>query len=192
MECFKSSTALLTIFVAVTCATNGGIQEFVKDNEHHKIDIFYNSSQQQLLFIKDAFVARLHMKNIEKAHQDSFGIFVFDSAKDELVSYLTAIMQRQIKMSLLVISEPWDNEQTDSIKKHLMDLQVTTYFYILMPTSTSGDMTWHNIISLKSGCAINNLTFEENSTRIIETFDLQGLQITSTSLTWPPYLTIDG
>ena len=190
---FMFSQILLSwTFLAVTCATSGGIQEFLVDNGHRNIDIFYNSSEWRIFSLKDVFVARLHMENIRRAHQDSFGIFVFDSSSDDLVSYLTAIMQRQIKMSLLVLSKPWDNDKTNLIMKHLFDLQATTYFYVAMPASSFVEITWLQIISLKSGSTISNLTFAKNSFRIIETWDLQGLQITSTSLTWPPYLTIDG
>ena len=131
------------------------------------------------------------MDNIGKAHKDSFGVFIFDNAKDNLLSYLTAIMQRKIKMSLLIIYGPWQNYETTLIKNHLSDLQANAFFYLALPTKSSAEMTWHQIISLKSGSVINHLTFAESSSRIIEKFDLQGLQITSTSLTWAPYLTID-
>ena len=193
MEFIKPGTLILTIFVVGTCATRGGIQEFLVDNGHQHVDIFYNSSQwgRGRISLKDVFIARVSMENTGKAHQDSFGIFMYDSAKDDLLSYLTAIMQRQIKMSLLVMSEPRDNNELDLIRKQLSYLQATAFFYIAMPTSKPSCMTWHQIISLRSGSALNHLEFAKNSSRIIETFDMHGLDITSTSLTWAPYLTID-
>ena len=53
-------------------------------------------------------------------------------------------------------------------------------------------MIWHQIISLKTGTTINYLEFPEDSCKIIEAYDLHGLEITATSLTWAPYLKIDG
>ena len=94
-------------------------------------------------------------------------------------------------MSLLVISEPWNNEKINLMKKHLSDLQATTLFYISMPSGNHTDVTWHQIISLNSGSALSNLKFVESSSRIFETFDMHGLEITSSALTWAPYLTID-
>ena len=173
------------------CVSINGVQEFLVDNGHHKVDLFYNSSHWRGFSFKKVFVARVPMENNQTAHQYSFGIFMFDRANDDLLSYLRAIVQRKIKMSLLILSDPWDAEKLNLIKKHLSDLRATAFFYIAMPTSNLSELTWHQIISIKSGTTIASLKFVRNTYRIMETFDLQGLQITSTSLTWAPYLTID-
>lgn len=191
MELMKLATLILTILVVGTCATTNGVQEFLVDNGHYHVDIFSNSSQLRGVSLKDLFIARFPMEDVEKAHKDSFGIFMFDNAKDNVVSYLSAITQRQIKMSLLVISEPWDNEKISFMRRHLLEQQATAFFYIAIPTGSHTDMTWHQIISLKSGSALNHLEFDDNSSKIIEAFDMHGLEITSSSLTWAPYLTID-
>ena len=168
-----------------------GVQEFLVDNGHHKVDLFYNSSHWRGFSFKKVFVARVPMENNQTAHQYSFGIFMFDRANDDLLSYLRAIVQRKIKMSLLILSDPWDAEKLNLMKKHLSDLKAMAFFYIAVPTSNLTELTWHQIISIKSGTTITSLKFARNTLRIMETFDLQGLQITSTSLTWAPYLTID-
>ena len=179
MELKKSATLVLALFVVVPCGTKGGLQEFLVDNGLHHVDIFYNSSQWRGSTLRDLFVARFPMEDVEKAHQDSFGVFMFDSAKDDIVSYLTAIMQRKIKTSLLFTFEPWDKEKISLVKKHLLDLQATALFYVAMPTPDHADITWHQMISLKSGSALSHLTFVENSSRIIETHDMHGLEIRS-------------
>ena len=131
------------------------------------------------------------MENIGKAHNESFGIFIYNDTMDNLLDFLTEIVKRQIRMSLLIISEPWIVERTNLIKKHLSDLQATAFFYLAISAGSLKKLCWHQVISLKSGSSITNLKFEKNTWKIIETYDLQGLQITSTSLTWAPYLTID-
>ena len=174
-----------------TCATSGVIQKFLLDNGRHHVDIFFNSSQWRGFSLKDIFIARIPMEDVGKAHEDSFGIFLFDSVKDDLGNYLEIIIERRMKMSLLVISEPGNKDVIILIEKILSDLQGMAFFYIAIPTSSTTFMTWYHIISLKSGSALNNLEFADNSSRIIETFDMHGLEITSSSLTWAPYLTID-
>ena len=44
MELMKSAILIFTTFVVGTFATSGGIQEFLVDNGHRHVDIFYNSS----------------------------------------------------------------------------------------------------------------------------------------------------
>ena len=195
MKSIMSALAIfLAIFIMGANASNG-IQDFLIDNGHHSVDIFYNSSQWHMFQVKYVFVSRLHIKHMRKANRFSFGIFVFDGTKDDLASYLSAIKQRPVKMSLLAIYGSWNNKYTNLIKKYLLDMKAVTTFYILIPASHTGGMghmTWHQITSLKSGSTISNLTFHVNSTMVVETFDLQGLEISSTSLTWDPYLIIDG
>ena len=191
MEPMRSATLIIGLFVVGACATSHGIQEFLVDNGHRHVDIFYNSSHWHGFTLKDVSVARLPMEDVEKGDKHSFGIFMFESAKDDLVTWLSAINQRQPKMSLLVISEAWGIKKINIMKKHLVELQATALFYIAMPTLNHTDMTWHQMISLRSDSALNHLKFYKNSSRIVETYDMLGLEITSSSLTWAPYLTID-
>ena len=191
MELVNSATMILAIFVVGACARSGVIHQFLVDNGYQKVDIFYNSSHWCGFALRDLFIARIPMNDIAKANNDSFGIFEFDTEKDDFVSYAKAIMQRKIKMSLLVLSEEWGDVEINLMKRQLNDLHAITLFYFLMPFGNHTDLSWHTIISLMSGSAINPMKFVEGSSRIIETFDMQGIEITSTALTWAPYLTID-
>ena len=187
----KVATLIIIINGMHVFASTTGVQEFLVDNGQYNVDLFYNSSRWHAISFRNIFVARVPMDNIEMAHKHSFGIFVYNSPKDDLLSYLTAITKRPVKKSLLVIFEPWDDEKINLIKKHLAGLQATAFFYIAISTNNTIGFSWYQIISIQSGTAITSLKFARNTTRIMETFDLQGLQITSTSLTWAPYLTID-
>ena len=191
MEPLKSHVLILICFVPGSYAAFTGIQEFLIDNGHHYVDLYYNSSSHRAIGLNDLFIARIPWEDIAKGHEDSLGLFMFDPAKDDLMSYLFAITKRQIRMSLLVITEPWDKHNIDLIKRHLLDIDETAFFYIATPDRNSGKMTWHQIISLKSGSALNQLQFANKSSKIIEKFNMQGVEITSSALTWAPYLTID-
>ena len=137
--------------------------------------------------------ARIHIGEIKAANTKCFGVFFFDQEKDDPLTYLYHITQRRIKMTLLIITRRLeDYDLFDILKKGLSKIEATSFFYILIPSDGSGGFTsWYQIISLKSGSAVNRLTFAENSLRIIEDFDLQNLELRSTSLTWFPYLIID-
>ena len=194
MGLFKSAVIFLTFSAVQDWGMGAKIQQFLLDNGHHHVDLFYNSSQWLGFSLKDVYVARFSMEHVDRGHQDSFGIFIFDSGKDDIVSFISAIIKRKVKLSLLVLFTPGGHEFIDLTRRHLLDLQASAYFYLAMIANSSEEMIWQKIMSLKSGVAINKLVFGENSSRIIESFDLQGLQITSTSLTesTKSYLTIDG
>ena len=186
----KVATLILTGYIA-TVVSSGGIQEFLLDNGHRYVDILYNSSNLYGFKLTKVFVARIPMRKIERANHDSFGIFMFDPEKDDIISYVSSLISRKIKTSLLILTKPLVSDGINLLKSYLSSLQSPAFFYTATLTKNSSVLAWNQIISVKSGSVINALTFAENSFRIIETYDLHGLEITSTALTWPPYLTID-
>ena len=192
MKVLKLSILVTTLLVEGIFVSSCDIQEFLLDNGHHYVDVFYNSSNGRGILLRDLYLTRLPFEDFSKAHNNSFGIFMFDATTDDIMSYLSAIVQRRIKMSLLVISEPWPEQQVDSIKRHLMSLGETALFYIAIPTQNTTCLTWHQIISLKSGTALNQLKFINNSSKIMEKYDMQGLELTSSSISWAPYITFEG
>ena len=191
MEPVKSASIIIALFILEACAMSSGVQQFLLENGHHHIDIFYNSSDWRGFALRNLFISRMPLEQVNKGHKHSFGVFIYKNEKDDLVGCLSAISQRPIKTSLLILSEPWGIEEVNLMKEHLMKLQSATIFYITMPTVNHTDMTWHQMISLRSGSALKQLKFFENSSKIVETYDMNGLEITSSSLTWAPYLTID-
>ena len=76
-------------------------------------------------------------------------------------------------------------------------MEATAFFYVAILQSNASDSnglkptSWYQVLSLKTGSVVNWLTFADESYRIIESFDLKGLQVRSASLTWTPYLIID-
>ena len=187
----KLTAIIFAIIFMGTCARSDCIQKFLLDNGLRHVDMFYNSSNWRGITLKDIFITRIPFKDIEKSHKLYFGIFIFKSAKDDLVSWLSAINKRRRKMSLLFISEPWGIDEINIMKKHLMEMQSASLFYIVVPTPNHTDIKWYQMISLRSGSALNQLYFHDNSSKILETYDMNGLEIKSSALTWAPYLTIE-
>ena len=78
MKSVKSAFEIILAIFMMGANARCGIQEFLVDNGHHNVDIFYNSSQWHMLQLRDVFVSRLPIKDMRKANRFSFGIFVFE------------------------------------------------------------------------------------------------------------------
>ena len=170
----------------------GAIHQFLLDNGHRQVEIVSNSSSKvwKTTYMTDIYCARIQIEDIDMAHRKSFAVFLFDPNNDDIKGYVDIIKQMKIKMSLLVVMKLWEKKEDQKLQNYLSEMQDTAFFYLAMANHTE-ILSWHYTISLKSGSVMNELTFAEGSLRIMEEFDLHGLEITSTSLTHAPYLTID-
>ena len=182
-------TGILLIVTEVVAQIE--LQNFLLDNGHRHVDIFFNHSSNDCLQLmpRNAYSSLIHIDKINEANTNGFGIFLFDPEKDDALTYLTHITQRRVKMTLLVIARP--TNLLDMLPDLLSSIEATGFFYVAILSNRSKVMSWNQILSLKTGTAVNRLTFAANSSKIIERFDLQNLTVRSTSLTWTPYLVID-
>ena len=167
----RFATLLLIFSKFSSIAAGSEVENFLNDNGHHYVDGFFNHSSDDLrqLMPKNVYFARIHIGDMKAANTKCFGVFFFDQEKDDPLTYLYHITQRRIKMTLLIITRRLeDYDLLDILKKGLSKIEATSFFYILIPSDGSGGFTsWYQIISLKSGSAVNRLTFAENSLRII-------------------------
>ena len=168
------------------------VHQFIVDNGHHNVDMFFNSSTHawRRFTSSEVYFARNNVLKAKTTHNGSFSIFIFDSERDDLVFYLKCVCQRRIRMSLLLLTNVDESDEVSVMRRFLGEFQETSYFYVAKPTSYNS-LSWHRLISLKSGTILDELTFASGSFRIVEEFDMKGLRIRSTSLTWVPYLTIE-
>ena len=167
----------------------GEIHQFLLDNGQRRVEIVSNSSSSvwNTSYMRAIYCARIRIGVKEMTDSKSFAVFLFDPDTDDIKRYIGIISQRIVRTSLLVITKPWEDKDGDLFS---IQMQEMGFFYVAMANG-SEISSWHYVLSLKSGSVRNRLTFAKPSFRIIETFDLQGLQITSTSLTHAPYLTIE-
>ena len=171
----------------------GELEHFLIDNGHRYVDIIHNFSSTQTNWVsfrpKTISIARLKIGNVYKPPHEAFGIFVFEDDKDDIQTILRAIVQRKVKMSLLLCTKPIRNGES-ALMKQLNMLSAVGLFYmaIINPTFKT---SWYQIMSLETGTVVEDLTFVNNSFLILESYNLQGLQIRSTTLTWAPFLTIN-
>ena len=120
-----------------------------------------------------------------------FHMFICGPDQDNLRKNLEIIVERKNGMSLLLFDKHWSQTEKRALQLVLKSLEARILFYVGTLSASDKSITWYQVISLKSGTAVSELNFYPNSRRIIESYNLQGLQITSTSLTWAPFYTID-
>ena len=124
-------------------------------------------------------------------HGTFFGVFIMDSRNDDYEAYLKMIVNRKVRKSLLVIMNLGEGENMKELLQYLHKMETTSHFYVANLAQGSDIKMWHQIFSLASGAISDALTFEDNSLKVLESINLQGLDVTSTSLTWEPLYTID-
>ena len=193
---------LMVIFLPVVCITNvrvngsseEEVQRFLTDNGHRRVNIVHNSASSQWLTFqpKNTYFSRSLLKKAPWNRDDMFSIYFFEAGRDNLEEFLTDIKRRKIRMSLLLFIKPWISEEKTYLVKQLKELQLKTLFYAAVPSGNSKKLSWYQIISVASGSIIDNLSFVNDSYLIIESYDFQGLEISSTTDTWAPYYTIEG
>ena len=169
------------------------VQRFLADNGHRQVDIIYNSSSTKWLRFrpKNVSFAAIHVTKLEKIHDNSFALFIHDSRTDDLEMYLKIIVGRRTKMSLLLFTNPRQDENYHEVLTYLEEMKAPCLFYVASPSVSLGGVHWHQITSLASGSILDALTFTKGSLTIMESYNLKGLQVTSTSLPWVPYHAID-
>ena len=175
---------------------NGSLEElqlFLTDNGHRYVDIFHDSCSIGSEFIpKDKFFSRQSLKSLRtqnKTRVNTFGIFFFDHIKDNLEEFLSIIQERQVRKSLLVFAKP--QNYWIEVNRVLRKMKLRTFFYVAVGGVHGEKMSWYQVISLASGYVIEKLTFHPSSYLILEKFNLNGLEVTSTTLKWAPYYTIE-
>ena len=111
------------------------LEHFLNDNGHRYVDLIYNVSSAQskwLAFVpKSISVARLKIGDVFQAKQQAFGIFLFDDEMDDTQAILRVIVQRKIKMSLLLYTTPI-REGELALEKQLKILNAVGLFYTFL------------------------------------------------------------
>ena len=165
------------------------LQLFLLDNGHHYVDLFHNLDNIHFNLMRTDVFFSMHsfgsLKKENRTRDNRFGIFLYDNAKDNMKDLLKIIQDRPIRKSLLL----FNNSQNDMHVLHsvLTKMKLRTFFYIALCELGQQKMLWYQVISLTSGFVIDQLVFQGSSYLISEKFNLKGLKVTSTTLTWAPY-----
>ena len=170
------------------------MSQFLAHNGHSHVDIVLNSSNTEWFRFRPKYAAytRTVIKNLGSLSKTVFQIFVYEPDLDnDLKTYLEIIIDRKNGMSLLLFTKGWSQNGMEKLQFTLKSLEARIFFYVAVSSENEKSMYWYQVISLKSGSAINEINFYHNSRRIVKRYDLKGLEITSTSLTWAPFYTLE-
>ena len=199
----------LTILLLAFVTTSGEkwmneVQAFLRDNGFKYVTLVENSTapsanarklstylyERAHLYLRHAALERYaelhHNFNVD------FQIFLFDPSNEEIDHLLKTMQRTKVKRSILLI-KPWKNGYEDDLRSHL-EAKPNIFFFMahLLDSSNQGVLiSWQQVLTLETGCAINDIKFIENSFTLREDFDLKGLKIRSIALSWPPFLTIN-
>ena len=167
------------------------LERYLTDNGHRHVDVIYNKSFPRNWFVfrpKVISVARVEIAKVYRRSDGAFGVFIFDADKDDMRRLLGYILQWKVRMSLLFFSKPTLNGIV-TLKDNIDSLRDAGLFYVAM-LDISGTLTWYSLITLKTGNVVEMLSFAGNSLSVVESYDLQGLEVRSTTLSWEPFYSI--
>ena len=121
-------------------------------------------------------------------------ILVFISSSDpiEWKHYLELISKTKIKSSILVIVEPIRKGEVEKVNAILSQISENIYFYLNYIEETSEPkIQWRKLITLKHNPQVvsNEVHFDPFG-QIIEGYDMQGLHVKCSTLSWAPYLSL--
>ena len=107
---------------------------------------------------------------------------MIDKEGSSFEKYFQYIQGRKIQQSILIIGE----ENYSNYSEALATFRETSFHY-LMTVDANNITKWRQIITFDNGQVISNdLKFDDFGI-IIEDYDLQGAEISATSLSWSPF-----
>ena len=110
----------------------------------------------------------------------------YDTSKwDEYLALLTRVEERS---TTIIFPEIIDADKKELFLSKLAKSEQSRFFYWIYPTEGS-EISYHRVITLVNvnHVAVNPLNFNQYG-HIIEDYDLQGMHILSTTVSWPPYI----
>ena len=146
-----------------------------------------NSAMFTSAFIADSVTNPSHIvQNLTK----NFIAIASASLSNSWPKYLDLISKSKANCAILVFTGNFDTDKESRLQKIVKNMSGNSMFYILY--FKYREFLWYRTITLQGykQSVLNLLKFDSNG-KIIEYYDMQGLHIVSTTLTWAPYFTLD-
>ena len=116
-------------------------------------------------------------------------VLLFNPGNDEINYFINVIEEAKVRRCLLLITGSWKDNEEDNFKSNL-DMTQNLWFYVAH-ISNENNVMWKEVITLRTGHTMNQIKFLNGSLKVKEEYNLNGLKVRATSLTWAPFLTID-
>ena len=112
-------------------------------------------------------------------------VVIIKGPEDEFEFLLEKISNHRRQEAILVIQD----KDLENFKVQLTSFGKNSFFYLLVTNNESTSISWYKILTLTdySHFIMNEIIFDEYG-RVVESYDLKGLEIIATSLDWLPFI----
>ena len=123
-------------------------------------------------------------------YKDSLVIIASSQDSNNWDSYFTLLEKVKVMSATMIFPEPLSNVQFDLIRSKLEVTETSRHFYLIMEDYEQGsEISYKRIITLSNvkQVVVDQVSFNEFG-HIQDIYDLQGMQVLSTTVSWPPYI----
>ena len=170
------------------------------DNHDRKIENFQNQFLE-ISKTNNIFTRKINTNDagidavpsiIEKLdfYKDSVMIFASATNTSNLHLYFELLSKVESMSTTLILCDPIDVEKRNFFISKLKDSSKNRFFYWLYENSNEiGRISYNRVVTVLNveQVVVNKLNFNSFGI-IIEDYDLQGMHIQSTTVSWPPYI----
>ena len=124
-------------------------------------------------------------------HKDSLIVLASSANASNWQTYLEIMTQTKIMSSIIVMTKELNLAHIKLMVSHIERLAKNSFFYWIYKAENSNhEMIWSQVLTVDhyTQAVINNLKFNRLGI-IVEEYDMQGMNLVSTELSFPPYLT---
>ena len=148
-------------------------------------------SQNATFYLRQSQIE--HYTNLPTLFDADVQIFIFNPEQDGIGDFLHVIQQTKVKRSILLATAKLVETAEENLRMWL-GRTPNLFFYLAISSEIrfgGAELSWSHVISLRSGYIIDKLKFLNGSYTILEDYNLKGLKLTSISLPWMPFFTLE-
>ena len=197
LTCHKLHASNFYSHVANFCFNNGGKQLIISGSSQMKNDIFKLAKTTQRHYLRIGYQSLIEIPTKLKMHQD-YLLLLADGRelnKIDFLPYLMTIQHAKVKRAVIVITTPIDQDQETSLINLMNSLSENALFYLIYQQKTSfspHEILYKQVISIKHASRAIVEDFQMNELgQVIEKYNLQGLKLYGTTLSWAPTIMIE-
>ena len=123
-------------------------------------------------------------------YKDSLVIIASSQDTSNWDYYFDLLTKVEVMSATIIFPEPLSSEQKQTFRSKLEITGLNRFFYWIQEDAAKvGNVSYSRVITLSNvkQVVVNELSFGELG-HIIEDYDMQGMHILSTTVSWPPYI----
>ena len=196
---------LVMVWKRATVAADDDLASFLDDNGMKYVTVVTNSAStkgsatqnpviKSIIDRRASYIRVKHLDDFELHHRNNMDSQVFEldllsNGDDNVEKVLKSVYRTKLGTSILMLRTCTGVDERDLLLRHLRTSFAGTagsFFFVAVPTDSS--FMWYQVIKLRNGCSVDMVAFVPGSFLVQEKYDLQGLEIRSLAIPWPPYM----